>query len=325
MVSLTRIMAVLPTHTLSLHYPAKLWLLALFIAASLGNAISQDSSNPIYYSSVSEVRLVFFASDAQGHLLQDISKDDFAVVDNEEVIRNFRSFVRPAETRLDVVVLFDSSASVLPNFQQELSNILQLVSQLPWNTEDQLSVLSFSGTQTYTLCIADCASALTADRILATPRGGSTPLFDALHTATNLLQSREQAGVWRVIVLLSDGDDTISIASIDQALHEILSSGTYIYAMNLSRFSSSRGTRTLRTLAGTSGGRYLENADNATEIVATILDDFHSAGVVTYALPPSSSDFHAVRILPTHNLNSQFRSVHGYYTHASNTHSEAHP
>jgi hypothetical protein len=34
---------------------------------------------------------------------------------------------------------------------------------------------------------------------------------------------------------------------------------------------------------------------------------------VTYHLPNHSSGFHQVRILPTHNLNLQFRSRSGYY------------
>jgi hypothetical protein len=39
----------------------------------------------------------------------------------------------------------------------------------------------------------------------------------------------------------------------------------------------------------------------------------HSARVVTYVLPESGPDFHSIRILPTHNLNLQFRCRTGYY------------
>jgi hypothetical protein len=161
---------------------------------------------------------------------------------------------------------------------------------------------------------------------MAEPRGGSTPLFDALYAAASLLQSPKRPDVWPVIILFSDGEDTISIDSYGEALQKVLASGTQIYAIDVSPSGrTSRGTRTLRTLADTSGGRYVESGDDVTQIFTSILDDLYSALVVTYALPRSSSDFHAVRILPTRNLNLQFRSVRGYYAHERKPYPEAHP
>jgi len=48
-------------------------------------------------------------------------------------------------------------------------------------------------------------------------------------------------------------------------------------------------------------------------IFKDVIDDLHSARVVTYVLPESGPDFHSIRILPTHNLNLQFRCRTGYY------------
>src|SRR5271165_2716965 len=85
---------------------------------------AQESSIPNYRSTASEVRLVFFATDENNHTVEDLQKDDFAVVDDERVIRDFRSFTRSALTKLDVIVLIDSSDSVLPHFRLEIADVL---------------------------------------------------------------------------------------------------------------------------------------------------------------------------------------------------------
>ena len=285
---------------------------------------SDELSNITYHSTASEVRLVFFATDGNNHAVESLQRHDFAVVDDGMVIRDFRSFDRFPAVRLDVVVLCDSSESVLPHFKEQMADVLQLVSQWPWNPEDSVSVLSFSGIDTHLVCAGDCRSSFTADRIATVPRGGSTPLFDALDTAASLLKQRRQPDVWPVIILFSDGDDTISKSSFHEASEEILASGAQVYAIDLSSLGQeSNGTETLQRLANDSGGRCIRIGEDAVRIFHDVIEDLHSADVVTYALPKSSSEFHSIRILPTRNLNLQFHCRRGYYHDSSSGRSEA--
>jgi len=278
-----------------------------------------EPSNSTYHSTVSEVRLVFFATE-NNRPVQDLQKDDFAVIDDERVIRTFRSFSRTTALKLDLIVLFDSSDSVLPNFKQEMSSVMQLVSEWPRNSEDDLSVLSFSGTETHAVCAGDCRRSLTADQVDSSPKGGTTPLFDALDTATSLLSKRRQPDVLPVIILFSDGDDTVSKDSFGRMLKKTLASEVQVYAVDVNATAPSNGSATLQKVAEDSGGRYFHSSDGATKIFSEVINDLHSARIVTYALPQSSSDFHSVRILPTHNLNLQFRSRRGYYDPSNSTH-----
>jgi VWFA-related protein len=281
---------------------------------------SDKPSNFTYRSNASEVRLVFFATDEHNHPVESLQRDDFAVVDDDLVIRDFRSFTRSSSAKLDVIVLFDSSESVLPHFKQEMADVVQLISQWPWNPDDNVSVLSFSGTETHTICAGDCRGSFTADRAAAVPTGGSTPLFDALDTATTLLSRRRQPDVWPVIILFSDGDDTISLSSLQSALKKVLASGALVYAADVGDpEQTSKGTATLQEIAADSGGRWVRMSEGAVRIFGDVIDDLHSARVVTYALPKSGTDFHSVRILPTHNLNLQFRTHRGYYARADST------
>src|SRR5208282_837952 len=187
----------------------------------MGQSISDssgESSKLAYRSRVSEVRLVFFATDEHNRAVEELQKDDFAVVDDERVIRNFRSFTRANLIKLDVIVLMDSSESVLPHFQQEIADVQQLISQWPWGPGDNVSVLLFGGMKTRLVCSGDCRSSFSADRVQSLPSGGATPLFDAVEVATNMLIQRAQPDVWRVIILFSDGDDTISKVSLNEVL-----------------------------------------------------------------------------------------------------------
>lgn len=281
---------------------------------------SQGSPDVTYRSVASEVRLVFFATNEHNRPLEGLQKEDFAVVDDDMVIRDFRSFTRSGAMKLDVIVLFDSSESVLPHFKQEMTNVLQLVYQWPWSPEDEVSVLSFSGRETHSVCAGDC-SLLTADRLASSPTGGSTTLFDALDTATSILSRRRQPDVWPVIILFSDGDDTISLSSFHDASEKLLASGVQVYAVDVCDPGvSSNGAATLQRLANDSGGRFLRMSEGTVRIFSDVIADVNAARVVTYVPPKSGNDFHSVRILPTHNLNLQFRCRRGYFDRLGSTH-----
>ncbi|MGA7300865.1 MAG: hypothetical protein WBX10_11210, partial [Candidatus Sulfotelmatobacter sp.] len=98
------------------------------------------------------MRLLFLATDEHNHTVQDLQPDDFAVVDDERVIREFRSFTRSDAVYLNVVVLIDSSESVLPRFRQEIKEVAQLISQSPWDSRDHISVLAFGGIEPEFIC-----------------------------------------------------------------------------------------------------------------------------------------------------------------------------
>src|SRR5271157_3259680 len=136
------------------HWHIRLALLALFTLPSVlaAEEASDASDVPTYRSSVSEVRVTFFATDESNHPVAALTKSDFAVVDNERVVRNFRSFLHSDETALDVVALVDVSESVAPRLQVAIKDVLQVVSQEQAVADENISVLSFGGTRPAIVC-----------------------------------------------------------------------------------------------------------------------------------------------------------------------------
>ena len=104
-----------------------------------------DSGLPTYHSTVSEVRVTFFATDENNHPLDNLTKSDFAVVDSERIVRNFRSFTHSDETALDLLVLVDTSESVAPRFRIAINDVLQLVAKEQSIADDNLRSIFLGG------------------------------------------------------------------------------------------------------------------------------------------------------------------------------------
>ena len=280
-------------------------------ALSLGGSAAPD---PTYRSTVEEVRLTFVVTDEHNRTFAALKARDFAVIDDELVIRNFRSFTRLDESKLDITVLVDSSESVVSRFRQEIGDVLRLISESKSIAEDSVSVLSFGGTRSTIICAANCRQFSPAEQLFALSPQGATPLFDAVVFAAKQVSERRDPLVRPVIILFSDGADTVSRNSAAAAVQAAIESNAQIYAVDLNKPGFlSKGSSTLQGMADATGGRYFTIGEGAVKLLGDLLEDLHAAYVVTYQLPSRDIGFHPVRILPTRNLNLRFRCRHGYY------------
>lgn len=291
------------------------WSLAvLFLILPCFLSAGVDSSTPeiTYRTSTSEVRVTFFATDQNDRLMQTIDQNDFAVVDGETIIRDFRSLLRSDETRLDIVLLVDVSESVAPRFHAITEQVLRLISQkLP---SDDLSIITFAGLRPALLCASDCSRELTKHRIRSMTPTGATPLFDGLAFAARYLASRRSPGVRPVMILLSDGNDTVSAISARQALTAVFGAAALLYTVNPGkRADDVRGTRMLQEMAEATGGRSFSAEEDAASVLEAAIADLHASYIVTYQLPSRAAGFHSLRILPKRNLNLRFHCRRGYF------------
>lgn len=301
--------------TMGFHRLHGLMLLAFLVLSSrLSPGESAESMSGTYHSTVSEVRLTFFTTDQHAQGRAQLKKDDFAVVDNGLVVRDFRSFSRSDVTQLNVLLLVDSSKSVLPRFRQEITDVLRLVSQTTSIADDHISIVSFGGMEPRILCAGNCRGAPAEAQLAAATADGQTPLFDAVLFAANFLAKHHDPAARPVLILFSDGEDTISRSSASDAIAAVLTSEAQIYAVDLGNAQSlSNGTVTLQNMAAATGGRYFAIREGAVKVLSSVLEDLHTGYIVTYRLPSRTAGFHWVRILPTRNLNLQFRCRRGYH------------
>ena len=316
-------------------------LLALFVLtdAVLTYAAADEKTNdsstlPTYRSIVSQVQVTFFATDENNRPVAALTKSDFAVVDNGLVIRNFRSFTAADETSLDVVALVDLSESVAPRLRVAIREVEQLVAREQSIADDNVAVLYFGaesgGTSRGTsgaasgaasgeirpaiLCASGCRVSGSVSRLLTVKSGGATPLLDALIFASDFISHHRRAGARPVLILFSDGNDTISLHSAREALDAVVAGGALVYSVDTGKPANpSAGSMFLRQVSDASGGRYFSLQDGVANVMSAVLEDLRASYVVTYDLPSQQAGFHSLCLMPTHNLNLTFHSRNGYY------------
>lgn len=282
-------------------------IFAVFPSVLLGSG--PDAPAPTYHAGTSEVRVSFFATDENNRLVENVSRDDFAVVDSGVVIRDFRSLAHAEETALDIAVLVDASESVAPGFRAAVDHVLQLSSEND-SSRDHFSVILFGGLGPTLLCDGNCHARLPEERLRTAQAAGTTPLFDALVYAADLLARRSTPGVRPVILLLSDGRDTVSRNTARDAFAAVIAAGATVYAVDLNAVERSP---LLAQMAEATGGRSLAMNDDAGHVLETVLADERASYFVTYQLPSRRAGFHSLALLPKHNLNLRFHCRKGYY------------
>lgn len=111
-----------------------------------------------------------------------------------------------------------------------------------------------------------------------------TALYDSVIATLDSLQEIPSASV-RYLVLLSDGGDTASEATLQEARDKVEAAGAQIYAVGLK--TTEFDSAPLQDLADTSGGRYLETPDPAalTALYAGLAKELHNHYVLDLQLP----------------------------------------
>jgi VWFA-related protein len=276
-------------------------------------ATPSDQPQITYRTGAAEVRVPFFATDQNGHPLDTITQDDFAIVDSGVVIRDFRSLARSNETALDIVALIDTSESVAPRFRANMQHVLKLGDSESGTSNDGLSIIEFSALQPTIVCSGNCRSADAEQKLHSVIAKGATPLFDALTYTAQFVSQRRVSGARQVVLLFSDGNDTISRASPREAFQALLATGAVLYAVNVDPSGAvSSGSVLLQQLAEATGGRSFSVHEDTRHVLQAIMAELRSAYVVTYSLPNHQTGFHSLRILPKHNLNLRFHCRRGY-------------
>lgn len=283
----------------------------VLLCVQISSAADPDKPAFTFHADADEVHLTFAATDQNDHGVATLRPADVVVIDRDIVVRQFQSFKRADFTWLQIAIVVDSSESVVPQFRRELSKIVELVSQTEGIPEENLSLVGFRDSGPSLICAGDCRTTRGVERLPVAGAGKLTPLFDSIMFATDFLAQRKDPHTKRILIILSDGIDTLSRNSLSDAIEAALRAGVEIDALDVR--GSPEGVAALHRLTATTGGRYFPPQTGPTHAVNAILDAFRANYEITYRLPSRYPGFHSIRLAPSHNLNLQFRSRSGYY------------
>jgi Ca-activated chloride channel family protein len=215
------------------------------------------AQDPIMRVDVRLVRLVATVKDPAGALVGTLDKADFTVRDNG-VEQQVSIFERKTEQPLSVALLIDNSGSTAKDLKYEVDSVARFMRALfrEGNQEDALGLYSFNYQIVQQHGFSRNVAAL-EHSIRGLKGDAGTALYDAIYLAAGELQSRQGR---RVIVIVTDGGDTVSSKDFHAALEAAQIADCSIYPILVVPIENNSGRNTggenaLTGLARGTGGR----------------------------------------------------------------------
>jgi VWFA-related protein len=142
----------------------------------------------------------------------------------------------------------------------------------------------------------------------------ATRLFDSIAAATHFVESSSRRGK-QVLLLVTDGRDTASLASLKQTLANCRRSPVLIYAIG---FDTGKGRKTLDEITAAAGGRafYPRQPEELPAIALQISQEIRSQYTLTYVPNGGNADgtWNQLRVEIAGRPELQVRCRSGYYT-----------
>lgn len=158
---------------------------------------------------------------------------------------------------LEVVLLLDVSGSMAgAPLEAAKEAAVSFLDRMP--PAARVAVVAF-GTSVEVVAGFDATSEELRESILELGLAGNTALYDAVVVGAGQLQAAR--GGERVLVLLSDGGDTISAATLEEAVAGLREAGTTLYAVEL--LTAESDPEALTALADATGGRVVRAEEPA--------------------------------------------------------------
>ena len=202
----------------------------LVIAVATGSLLAATAMlRAQFHGGVDLVRLSITARDAAGAIVHDLRSEDLIVLD--EGARQDIAHFSQHEAPISVVVLFDRSGSMMEDdrIMHARDGVREFLKAL--RPEDEAVVVAFGNT--IDMLGGFGTALLTVDRELRRlDADGGTRLYDAVIEGTRLITSPERKEK-RALLILSDGDDTMSRATLDEAVAAVRQAGVPTYAIGI--------------------------------------------------------------------------------------------
>ena len=268
---------------------------------------------------VDEVNLRFTVTDSHGHFQNQLTKDDFQVLDNHQPPTAIHFFQQQSTLPIRVGILIDVSASVAGSFKFEQKAVSVFLQKVLRPGYDEAFVVTFDkNVHLLEDWTNDPQSAFT--KVHGLHAGGDTALYDAVIFACDKLRQRPADVIARpVIILITDGEDTASKGLLSDAQQAAARAEAILFALSTNVVPPGyypKGEAVLDLLAGPSGGRILPARESSqlAGAFAKIEQALRSEYVVGYQpaeLKPDGS-FRPIEIRPLKS-KLQVRSRRGYY------------
>ena len=279
-----------------------------------------------FSSNVSLVRVVTTVRTQEGQIVGTLNKDEFEVYDNG-VKQQVSVFEHQTEQALSVVLMVDTSGSTAKELKYEADSASRFYHALlgEGNAADNAALYTFNWEVREQQPFTRDLKALD-NRLKLLHGEAGTAMYDAVYLGAQRLEARSGR---KVIVVITDGGDTVSKVSVHKALEAAQLADAVIYAIVVKPITNDAGRNmggehALEFMARGTGGRTFQptvgpELDKAFNAIITELRTQYVLGYYPKDIPLTKERFHKleVRVL---RPDLRVSARNGYYGEAEGGH-----
>src|SRR5713101_752748 len=261
---------------------------------------------------------VFFtAADKQKRFISNLKREDVRILEDGAPQEIF-TFQQNIDLPLSLAILIDTSGSEERTLPEEKAAARSFLEQVVRPNKDEAAIVSFTGEVTLEQGLTGNVGRLrrAIDQVEFVPPSGyigggvvvggtppisgtqqalagSTAIWDAIWATSNELLSDAAEHTRRAIILLTDGDDTISQVHMQDAINRALKADALIYAIGIGdRYQFGINEGALKKITESTGGRayFPRNERELRDSFAQIQNDLREQYLVAYSSSNKSRD-----------------------------------
>jgi Ca-activated chloride channel homolog len=263
--------------------------------------VEKEGSQYVLHYDVEEVVLNATVLDSGGHLVQDLQKENFTVLE-DGARQNVISF-QHTDLPVSIALVVDNSGSMAKKRPAVNKSAIDLVEAS--NPNDEAFVVNFSDEafidQEFTSEVRKLRDGLSHIE----SRGG-TALYDAVVASADKLAADARRPK-QVLVIITDGEDNASTLNLEQTIRRVQQlSGPVIYSIGLlfgdemSHSEQRHARRALEMLSAETGGMafFPKSLEQVDQIAAEVARDIRSQYTIGYhsSRPSTEPGFRRVQV-----------------------------
>jgi VWFA-related protein len=311
-------------------------------SSSAQSTASQEvpqQSGQTFKREVNLVDVLFTVLNRRNKLVPDLEQGDFKVFD-EGKPQEIRYFSKQSDLPLRIGMLLDTSNSIRDRIKFEQDASVSFLFSVLRRNKDEAFVMTFDDEPQIIQGFTSDTGAL-RDQIMGTRAGGGTAIYDAIYEACSkqLNHPPRPAGdqpdvVRRVMILISDGEDNLSLHTRSEAIELAQRTSVVIYTISTStqwvsleetnpektsdrKYHLTDGDKILQDLAEQTGGRsfFPYHVDDLDQSFQDIGDELRNQYSIAYQPMNYVLDgrYHKIRVEVPDHKGYQVRARRGYY------------
>lgn len=261
-------------------------------------------------------------TDANGNPIRNLTAEDF-IVEEDGVTQQVQTMGEPGKTPLEMVLLFDVSRSIRNRFDFEREAASRFVNQV-LKPGDGISIFAIGTTPKLAVARTDSAEKAVNGAQTIQPTEDATAFFDTIVKAARHISDSSNPEVRRVMVALSDGEDTNSVRfKVGDALTELQRAECLFYSINpsgpsifLNRISVKGQDGMFKLATDTGGMAFLpDKIEDLTQVFNQITAELQAQYLLGYYSTNETADgkFRKIKVKAAKDSALRIRSRSGYF------------